>query len=57
MIEFELGAKRLPTLCGVTILAGELELIAVRAMARVQSDALPKRNARGKEKENANECK
>jgi hypothetical protein len=46
MVEFEFGAQRLPTLSGVTLLARDLELVAVRTMKRsIERDVLPERTA------------
>jgi len=46
MVEFEFGAQRLPLLNGVTLLAGNLELGAVRAMNRsIERGALTERTA------------
>lgn len=50
MVEFEFGAQRLPALRGVTLLARDFELVAVRAMKRsIERDLLTERNAPGKE--------
>lgn len=47
MVEFQLGAQRLPFLRGVTLLARDLQFVAVRAMNRsVESDLLSERNSR-----------
>ena len=46
MVEFEFGAQRLPVLRGVTLLARDLELVAVRTMKRsIERDVLPERTA------------
>ena len=46
MVEFEFGAQRLPALSGVTLLARDLELVAVRTMKRsIERDVLPERTA------------
>ena len=48
MIEFEFGAQRLPALSGVTLLAGNLKLGAVRAVNRtIKRDVLTERTASG----------
>jgi hypothetical protein len=46
MVEFEFGAQRPPALSGVTLLARDLELVAVRTMKRsIERDVLPERTA------------
>ena len=50
MVELEFGAQRLPALKGVTLLARDFELAAVRATKRsIERDVLTERNAPGKE--------
>jgi hypothetical protein len=52
MVEFNLGAQRLPALRGVTILARNLEIVAMRAANRsLKRNALTERNAAWKENE------
>ena len=53
MVELEFGAERLPSLRRMAILTRDLELIAVRAMARVFGYVLPERSARRKDKKKA----
>jgi hypothetical protein len=50
MVELEFGAERLPSLRRMAILTRDLELIAVRAMARVFGYVLPERKASWKDK-------
>jgi len=52
MVELDLGAQRLPALRGVTLLAPNLELVAMRAMNRsVKRNVLTERNAAREENE------
>jgi len=45
MVEFEFGAQRLPALRGVTLLARDLELVAMGTMKRsIERDVLSERN-------------